>query len=164
MQLLASYFNPSGPLYQYANPASLKTLYICDQHDQKSSSLSWLAKSLEVGSNSESGLALTELSIDLYKPRGYSSENLSTSSNDWAHLGATLELHARQLRRVMIRSKENDFRGFYTMHSAQRNSILIRSEDFRNAMGMRWREDVVIRFIPYQTKYEVVYSGEDAPL
>ncbi|KAK0448204.1 hypothetical protein EV421DRAFT_1786311 [Armillaria borealis] len=148
----------TGPLYQYISPASLQTLYICDQHDQKSSSLSWLAKSLEVGSNSEFGLALTELSIDLYKPRGYSSGNLSTSSNDWAHLGATLELHARQLRRVMIRSKGTDFRRSYMVHR-QENLIRIRSEDFRNAMGMRWREDVVIRFIPYQTEYEVVYSG-----
>ncbi|KAK0191719.1 hypothetical protein F5146DRAFT_1121873 [Armillaria mellea] len=103
-----------GLLYQCVNPASLQTLYVCDQHDQKSSFLPWLAKSLEVGSNSESGLALTELSIDLHERRGYSLENLSASSNDWARLGATLELHARQLRKVMIRSKGGGGRNFYS--------------------------------------------------
>ncbi|KAK0205804.1 hypothetical protein DFS33DRAFT_1380891 [Desarmillaria ectypa] len=139
-----------GPLYQYVNPASLQSFYICNQLDQLSTTLTWLAKSFEVGSNSEPGLALTELSIDIYKPRVYSSEIISTDRTAWAHLGATLEQHAHQLRRVTIRSKR------FRMHIGEN---ALRSEDLRIALGIQWKEGVVVRFIPYLARYNVPYPG-----
>ncbi|KAK0455628.1 uncharacterized protein EV420DRAFT_1552332 [Desarmillaria tabescens] len=145
----------TGPLYQYVNPASLQTFYVCDQLGQPSTTLTWLVKSFEAESDSESGLALTELSIDICQSNAYSSENLSADSTAWAHLGATIEQHARQFRSVTVRGK--GYRPFYMMDRSIEG--VLQSEDLRDALGMRMREDVVVRFVQYLTQDDVLYSG-----
>ncbi|KAK0455643.1 uncharacterized protein EV420DRAFT_554703 [Desarmillaria tabescens] len=68
------------PLYEYINPANLQTFYICDQFGRQSTMLNWLLESFEARSDSEFGLALTELSIDIFRARSLSSNNVPTNS------------------------------------------------------------------------------------